>query len=69
MPQGHSLKINGFVPMDGIQYRSRFDNDALCIALFDRADHKVDLVAEGEPIDKAWTHQVLSSRGYRIIDL
>lgn len=69
VPQGLSQRINAVVPVDGIQYRSRFDNDALCVALFDRADGKIDLVAEGEPIDKAWAHQVLSSRGYRLIDL
>lgn len=69
VPQGLSLKINAVVPVDGIQYRSRFDNDALCIALFDRADNKIDLVGEGESIDKTWAHRVLSSRGYRLIDL
>jgi hypothetical protein len=69
VPQGLSRKINAIVPVDGIQYRSRFDNDALCIALFDRADSKIDLLAEGETIDKAWARQVLSSRGYRLIDL
>jgi hypothetical protein len=31
----HTLKI------DGIEYRSRFDNDELCIALFDRASDAV----------------------------
>lgn len=69
VPQGLSLKINAIVPVDGIQYRSRFDNDALCVALFDRADDKIDLVTESEPIDKAWARDVLSNRGYRLIDL
>jgi len=45
VPQGLALKINAIVPVDGIQYRSRFDNDALCVALFDRADDKIDQVA------------------------
>jgi hypothetical protein len=69
VPQGLALRINAVFPVDGIEYRSRFDNDQLCIALFDRADGKLELVMEGRPIDKAWARQILARRGYRLIDL
>jgi hypothetical protein len=69
VPQDLSRRIHAIVPLDGIQYRSRFDNDELCVALFDRADAKLALLAEGDPIDKAWTRQILTRRGYRLIDL
>ncbi|MDB5479934.1 MAG: hypothetical protein JWO83_987 [Caulobacteraceae bacterium] len=69
VPQGLSRRIHAVFPVDGIQYRSRFDNDELCVALFDRADPKLELLAEGDPIDKAWARQTLTRRGYRLIDL
>lgn len=69
VPQGISQRVHAVFPVDGIQYRSRFDNDQLCVALFDRADAKLELVVEGVSIDKLWASQVLSQRGYRLIDL
>jgi len=69
VPQSLARRIHAVFPVDGIQYRSRFDNDELCVALFDRADAKLDLVAEGEPIDKDWTRRILARRAYRLIDL
>jgi len=68
LPQGLDRRVHATLPADGIQYRSRFDNDELCVALFDRADAKLDLVAQGAPIDKLWTRQVLARRGYRLIE-
>jgi hypothetical protein len=67
IPQGLASRLSIFV--DGIQYRSRFDNDELCVALFDRADEKLELVREGDPIDKPWARQTLARRGYRLVDL
>jgi hypothetical protein len=64
-----ALGIEAALPVDGIQYRSRFDNDELCVALFDRADGKLELSSEGEPMDKTWARQILTRRGYRLIDL
>lgn len=64
-----SNRVYGAFPVDGIQYRSQFDNDELCVALFDRADPKIELVSEGETIDPAWTREILAKRGYRLIDL
>jgi hypothetical protein len=64
-----SSRVNGDVPVDGIQYRSRFDNDELCVALFDRAEAKIALESEGETIDPAWARAILGKRGYRLIDL
>ncbi len=55
--------------VDGNHYRSRFDNDELCMALFDRADAKIELISEGDSIDKAWVGRILARRGYRLIDL
>ena len=69
VPQGLARRIHDGLSVDGIQYRSRFDNDELCVALFDRADTKLELSAEGGPIDKAWVRQVLAKPGYRLIDL
>lgn len=67
--QAISARVHAVFPVDGIQYRSRFDNDELCVALFDRADEKIDLVSEDEPIDKSWATAALVDRGYRLIDL
>jgi hypothetical protein len=69
IPQGLARRIHAVFPVDGIQYRSRFDNDELCVALFDRADAKLELLAEGDPIDKGWARETLGRRGYRLIDL
>lgn len=69
VPQKLSNRVHGAVPVDGIQYRSRFDNDELCVALFERADDAIALVSEGEPIDRNWTTAVLAARGYRLVEL
>ena len=69
VPQSLARRIHAVFPVDGIQYRSRFDNDELCVALFDRADANLELLTEGEAIDKAWARQTLTRRGYRLIDL
>ncbi|QAY80495.1 RES domain-containing protein (plasmid) [Sphingosinicella sp. BN140058] len=55
--------------LDGIRYRSRFNNDEFCIALFERAGAAVNLVTEGEPIDRDWAFDVLKDGGYNLIDL
>jgi hypothetical protein len=67
-PQSISGRVNALLPVDGIQYRSRFDNDELCVALYDRADDKVELVSEGASLDRAWTVDVLTGHGYRLIE-
>jgi RES domain len=69
VPQELSLRIHDGFPVDGVQYRSRFDNDELCVALFDRADAKLELLVEGDRIDKGWARQILARRGYRLIEL
>lgn len=69
VPQALSRRIHDDFPVDGIQYRSRFDNDELCVALFDRADAKLEILAERLRIDKAWAGRTLTRRGYRLIDL
>jgi len=69
LPQKLSNRVHGLFPVDGIQYRSRFDNDELCVALFDRADAKIELASEGALIDKTWTTEVLARRGYCLIEL
>jgi len=67
--QSISAMVHATTDLDGIQYRSRFDTDHLCIALFDRADAKIDLVEEGVPIDPAWIDALLEPRDRHIIDL
>jgi hypothetical protein len=69
LPQKIANRVHGSFPVDGVQYRSRFDNDELCVALFDRADGKIELVSEGELIEKVWTAGTLATRGYRLIEL
>jgi RES domain len=69
VPQSIARRVHDVFPVDGIQYRSRFDNDELCVALFERADAKLELVSNDNPIDKAWASQILARRGYRLIDL
>nr|WP_277949228.1 RES domain-containing protein [Sphingobium sp. LB126] len=64
-----SAEIYSTTSLDGIQYRSRFDNDELCIALFDRADAAISLDTEGVAIAKDWTRTVLGDRGYTLIEL
>jgi hypothetical protein len=39
------------------------------VALFDRADAKLGLLADGDRIDKAWVRDILGRRGYRLIEL
>lgn len=41
--QAISARVHRQSTLDGVQYRSRFDNDELCIALFNRADDAVSI--------------------------
>lgn len=66
--QNISARVFKQTTLDGIQYRSRFDNDELCIAIFDRAAHKLALVQENIPIDRIWAYDTLKARGYALID-
>jgi hypothetical protein len=46
--------------VDGIAYRSRFDNDELCIALFDRASDAVTITGTvGLRADARWFQAVI----------
>jgi hypothetical protein len=68
VPQRISAMVHANTTLDGIRYRSRFDTDELCVALFERADPAIDLTAENMPIDKAWTQKILRPRGYALIE-
>ncbi len=63
-----SAMVHADTHLDGIQYRSRFDSDQLCVALFERADAAIRSTSEGTPIDKAWVKALLKPRGYRLIE-
>jgi hypothetical protein len=63
-----SAAVHAKSALDGIQYRSRFDTDQLCIALFERADPAIDLTAEHLPIDRDWTRSILKPRGYELVE-
>lgn len=63
-----SAMVHADSNLDGIQYRSRFDTDQLCLALFERADTAIKDTTEGTPIDKAWVKALLKPRGYRLIE-
>ncbi len=69
VPQRIAAEIYKSTNLDGIQYRSRFDSDELCVALFDRADAAISLNAEGLPLGKDWTRKLLADRGYTLIEL
>lgn len=64
-----SAIVHNETGLDGIQYRSRFDSDELCIALFDRASDAVALQAERQLFDKGWVERTLAARNFRLIDL
>lgn len=67
--QAISADVHANTDLDGLAYRSRFDPDQLCVALFDRADHKIELIEEGVPIDRSWVEGLLESHGKAIIDI
>ncbi len=67
--QAISATVHATTDLDGVAYRSRLDPDQLCIALFDRADHKIKLIEEGEPIDRAWVDDLLDAHGKHVVDL
>jgi len=67
--QAISVEVHASTDLDGIAYRSRLDPDQICIALFDRADYKVELIEEGEPIVRAWVDDLLEPHGKHVVDL
>ena len=67
--QNISKEVHATTNLDGIAYRSRLDSDQLCVALFDRADHKIEMIEEGEPIDRGWVDDLLESQGKHVVDL
>ncbi|MFK3891364.1 RES family NAD+ phosphorylase [Sphingomonas sp. NPDC079357] len=69
MTQAISATVHATTDLDGIAYRSRLDPDQLCVALFERADHKVELIEEGEPIDRDWVDDLLDGHGKHVVDL
>ena len=66
--QSISAEVFATTDLDGIAYRSRLEPDQICVALFDRADHKIELLAEGKPIDRSWAEDLLESHGKHILD-
>lgn len=64
-----SARVHAETSLDGIQYRSRFDPSELCVALFDRADDKIEVEIEGQTIDRDWARKILKPRGYALLDL
>ena len=67
--QAISAEVYATTDLDGIAYRSRLEPDQICVALFDRADHKIELVVEGKPIDRNWVDNLLESHGKHIVDV
>ena len=66
--QAISAEVHASTDLDGVAYRSRLDPDQICVALFDRADSKIELVEEGEPIDRAWVDDLLAPHGKHLVD-
>lgn len=69
IPQQIAARIHHTTALDGIQYRSRFDSDEFCVALFERADDGLALTSEGVALPKDWAEDVLAERGYSLIEL
>ena len=67
--QAISTEVHATTDLDGIAYRSRLDPDQLCVALFDRADHKIELVEEGQAIARGWVDDLLEPYGKHVVDL
>lgn len=67
--QAVSAEVHATTDLDGIAYRSRLDPDQLCVALFDRADHKIELIEEGQPINRGWVDDLLEPHGKHVVDL
>ena len=66
VPQGISARVHNETMLDGLQYRSRFDSDELCIALFERASSKIELVVGGLSLDREMVGAFLRVRGKRL---
>lgn len=69
MTQTISAEVYATTDLDGIAYRSRFDPDQICLAVFDRADSKIACVAEGEVIDRQWVDSLLDAYGKYVVDV
>ena len=67
--QAISAEIDATTDLDGIAYRSRLEPDQICVALFDRADHKIELVVEGKPIDRSLVDNLHEGHGKHIVDV
>jgi hypothetical protein len=67
--QAISAKVYATTDLDGIAYRSRLDPDQICVALFDRADHKIELIEDAKPIDRTWVDDLLAPHGKHVVDL
>ena len=65
--QAISAEVHATTDLDGIAYRSRLDPDHMCVALFDRADGKIELVEEGAIIDGGWAEHLLEAHGQRVV--
>lgn len=68
-PQEISCRVHAEPTLDGIQYRSRFDNDELCLAIFERAQAALARKDRDQPIGRRWAHRTLADRGYNLLDL
>ncbi len=64
-----SAMVHATTDIDGIQYRSRFDNDQLCVAFFERADDALRLTQQGVDLPKLWVKEVLAQRGYTLLEV
>jgi hypothetical protein len=69
VPQQISKKVHTSNLYDGLQYRSRFDSDELCVALFERAGGKVELLSDGETLERGYIRGFLQARGKQLADL
>lgn len=61
MPQAWSKAIHeGYPDIDAIAYMSRHDNLETCLAIFDRAGHKVAVAAQQLDLDCDWFYDLMN---------
>lgn len=67
VPQGWSAAFHSHKGLfDGIAYSSRHNDDEICVALFERAKHKVEEFLREEDLDQDWFYELADHHGVSI---
>lgn len=66
VPQALSARIHNETQLDGIEYRSRFNSDGMCVALFERAADKIRELVSEIPLNEDAVRSFLARHGKTI---